>query len=115
MILSESGLAELDCIFQTDFPQDGPKDKWVVSPYEKPVAVEFLRVNAVRAIRYKIPLHQTTEGKTEAEWRQIFTGLHEPGDHFVERLPYSQLNYLKASPFFPLVWQNGYGRGVAMV
>jgi len=26
MIYSDSGFAEQDCIFQTDFPHDGPKD-----------------------------------------------------------------------------------------
>jgi hypothetical protein len=86
LIYSRSGLAELDCIFQTSFPTDGPKDTWVVCRYEKPTLVEFVRVNAIRAIRYTITLRQFGEGKTEAEWRQIVTGLDDEGDRLVEGL-----------------------------
>ena len=86
MIYSDSGFAEQDCIFQTSFPQDGPEDTWVLSRYEKPKLVEFVRVNGIRAIRYTITLRQTEEGKTESEWRQVITGLNDEGNRFVEGL-----------------------------
>lgn len=86
MIYSDSGFAEQDCIFQTDFPQDGPEDTWVLSRYEKPRLVEFVRVNGIRAIRYTITLHQTGERQTESEWRQVVTGLNDQGNRFVEGL-----------------------------
>ena len=86
MVYSDSGFAEQDCIFQTNFPQDGPEDTWVVSRYEKPTLVEFVRVNGIRAIRYAIILRQVGEGRTEAEWRQIITGLNDEGDRFVKGL-----------------------------
>jgi hypothetical protein len=86
MIHSESGFAEQDCIFRTDFPADGPRDTWVVSRYEKPRLIEFVRVNAIRAIRYTITLEETGAGGTEAIWRQVITGLDAPGDAFVEQL-----------------------------
>ena len=86
MISSDSGYAEQDCIFQTEFPQDGPRDTWVVSRYEWPALIEFVRVNARRAIRYTITLRSTAEGTTEAEWRQVITGLDADGDALVEGL-----------------------------
>jgi hypothetical protein len=86
MIYSDSGFAEQDCVFRTDFPQDGPEDTWVVSRYEKPSLVEFVRINGIRTIRYLITLRQTGEGRTEAEWRQMITGLNDEGDLFVKSL-----------------------------
>jgi hypothetical protein len=87
LIYSETGFAEQDCIFQTDSPHDGPKDTWVLSRYEKPTLVEFVRVNAIRAIRYTITLRQIGEGKTESEWSQVITGLNAEGDRFVSSFP----------------------------
>jgi hypothetical protein len=86
MVYSDSGFAEQDCIFQTNFPQDGPEDTWVVSRYEKPTLVEFVRVNGIRAIRYTITLRQVGEGRTESEWSQVVTGLSDEGNKFVEGL-----------------------------
>ena len=83
MIYSDSGFAEQDCVFQTDFPHDGPKDTWVLCRYEKPKLVEFIRVNGIRAIRYTITLRQIGNGKTESEWQQVITGLNDEGDKSV--------------------------------
>jgi hypothetical protein len=86
MVYSESGHAEPDCIFKTDFPSDGPEDTWVVSRYEPPLLLEFVRVNSLRAIRYTIRLLENAEKQTEADWRQIVTGLNEEGNSFVRDL-----------------------------
>jgi hypothetical protein len=83
MVYSDSGHAEQDCVFQTEFPQDGPRDTWVVSRYEPPSLIEFVRVNGRRAIRYTITLRSAASGTTEAEWRQVITGLDADGDAFV--------------------------------
>jgi hypothetical protein len=86
MIYSDSGFAEPDCIFQTDFPLDGSKDTWILCRYEKPKLLEFVRVNGIRTIRYTITLRPIGEGKTESEWQQVITGLNEEGDRLVEGL-----------------------------
>jgi hypothetical protein len=86
MVYSASGHAELDCVFKTDFPSDGPEDIWVVSRYEPPLLIEFVRVNPLRAIRYTISLLETAAGETEAEWRQVVTGLNDEGKAFVDSL-----------------------------
>ena len=86
MVYSESGHAEPDCIFKTDFTADGPEDTWVVSRYEPPLLIEFVRVNPLRAIRYTITLRETAAGETEADWRQVITGLNEEGNSLVQGL-----------------------------
>jgi hypothetical protein len=86
LIYSESGHAEQDCVFQTDFPQDGPTDTWVVSRYEDPRLIEFVRSNGIRTIRYTITLCPTESGKTEAEWRKVVTGLAAEGNRVVAGL-----------------------------
>ena len=87
MIYSRSGFAELDCIFQTDFPKDGATDTWVVCRYEPPRLIEFVRVNSLRTIRYTITLRPTGTGKTDAEWRQVVTALTEEGDRLLQQEP----------------------------
>ncbi|MBI4572060.1 MAG: SRPBCC family protein [candidate division NC10 bacterium] len=87
MIYSGSGFAEQDCIFQTDFPKDGATETWVICRYEPPRLIEFVRVSTLRATRYTITLHPTAGGKTEAEWRQVITGLTEDGDCLVGQEP----------------------------
>ncbi len=87
MIYSQSGFAEQDCVFQTDFPKDGPTETWVVCRYEPPHLIEFVRVSTLRATRYTITLRPTGGGKTEAEWRQVITGLTEEGDRLIEQEP----------------------------
>jgi len=86
MIYSDSGLAEPGCIFTTSFSADGPEDTWVVSRYEKPVVIEFVRVNPLRVIRYTITLRRADNGATEADWAQVITGIREEGQQFVRDL-----------------------------
>jgi hypothetical protein len=86
MIYSDSGFAEPGCIFKTSFSADGPEDTWVVSRYEKPVVIEFVRVNPLRVIRYTITLSRAENGGTEADWAQVITGIGEEGKQFVRNL-----------------------------
>jgi hypothetical protein len=84
IIFSDSGRAESDCIFRTDFPDDGPADTWVVSKYQPYSLIEFIRMNPLRVIRYTIELRGTESQTTEATWTQIITGLNQEGDRLVQ-------------------------------
>ena len=86
LIYSDSGFAEPGCIFKTSFSADGPEDTWVVSRYEKPVLIEFVRVNPLRVIRYTIALTRAENGGIEADWAQVITGIGEGGQQFVRDL-----------------------------
>ena len=86
LVSSDSGFAELDCVFKTRFPGDGPEDIWVVSRYEPPLLIEFVRINASRTIRFSISLKRTSDGTTEMIWTQILTGLSSEGDNLIKEL-----------------------------
>jgi hypothetical protein len=83
MIYTKSGFAELDCIFKTNFPYEGPEEIWVVSKYEPPHLIEFARTNSLKSNRYSIELVPQNNGLTKAAWQQIITGLNDAGDIFV--------------------------------
>jgi hypothetical protein len=86
IVYTDSGIAELDCVFKTNFPDDGPEDTWVVSRYEPDKYIEFVRINSLRSIRYSIELNQQDNGSTQAKWEQVITGLNSEGDVFVAGL-----------------------------
>ena len=83
LVFSSSGKAELDCVFRTAFPQDGPEDTWIVSLYEPPRAIEFVRVNPLRAIHYTIHLAGSEDGRSAWIWSQTLTGLTDKGNALV--------------------------------
>ena len=83
MIYSATGKAEAGAVFRTAFPQDGPPDTWVVSSYEPPRVIEFIRVNALRTIHYAIRLEGEEAGQTRWRWTQTLTGLNEVGNTLV--------------------------------
>jgi hypothetical protein len=82
MVHSESGFAEQDGIFVTDFPNEG-EDVWVVSVYRPNQEIQFVRFNGRRVIRYSIMLTDNGDGTTRAEWKQVLTGLDEEGNRLV--------------------------------
>ncbi|MEE8523962.1 MAG: SRPBCC family protein [Thermoanaerobaculia bacterium] len=80
LVYTESGVAEEGCIFQTDQPGGGGLDTWVVSHFEPPRRISFVRVNPLRTIRYDIHLEPDGDGSTTLRWRQEITALDENGD-----------------------------------
>jgi hypothetical protein len=85
LVHCESGVAELDCVFVTNFPNEG-EDVWVVSVYRPNTEIQFVRFNGLRVIRYTITLTDNGDGTTAAEWKQILTGLSDEGNRQVEGL-----------------------------
>jgi hypothetical protein len=83
LVHSESGFAEQDCIFVTDFPNEG-EDVWTVSVYRPNQEIQFVRFNGRRVIRYHITLTDNGDGTTQAEWKQVLTGLNEEGNRLIE-------------------------------
>jgi hypothetical protein len=86
LVHSESGYAELDCVFKTAFPGDRPEDVWVVSRFEPPGQIQFVRINPIRAMRYSITLEANGDGTTTALWEQVITGLSPEGNALLESL-----------------------------
>jgi hypothetical protein len=86
LIHSDTGITELDCVFKTIFPDDEQEDTWVVSRYEPPALIEFVRINALRTLRYSLSLAKNDDDTTRLTWTQIFTGLSPEGDELIKGL-----------------------------
>lgn len=83
---SDTGFAEKNCIFRTRFPDDESDETWVVSSYEPPRRIEFVRFNAFRVVCYSIVLAQDGNGSTSATNEQVLTALNPEGNRLFETL-----------------------------
>lgn len=82
MVFSNSGYAELDCVFVTNFPGDG-KETWIVDRYEPNRLIQFVRYSESRAIRYCIELIDNRNGTTTATWTQTMVSLNNDGNSYI--------------------------------
>ena len=76
MIHSQSGVAELGCVFSTDFNDGFGKEVWVVSHFEPDSKIGFVRIGPVRSTRYVIKLRPQDNGSM-ISWRQEITSLND--------------------------------------
>ena len=87
MIYSESGVAELGCIFATPNSQGGGEKTWIIVEYD-PVAfrVAFVWIEPGRiATEIRIQLTPVGPAETRARIRYRYTGLSPDGNREVER------------------------------
>lgn len=84
LIYSASGVAELGCVFATEFPDRYGREVWVVSHYRPDEKIAFVLVGANIATRYEVTLVAIGE-RTEITWMQELTGLSEAGDELLAR------------------------------
>lgn len=84
MVYSESGVAELGCVFLTDLPGRGP-ETWIVSRFESPGRIEFCRVAGTsRACHLTVALEDHGDGTTTVDWSYTHTAIDEAGREFVD-------------------------------
>ena len=114
MCYSESGVAENNCIFETDFPHNGGRETWIVSHYEKDRAIEFVRFTPDEKItKLDIRLNAAPAGGTRLMWRKIYTGLSPAGNQIIcamaddfeteaERIARMLNHYLKTGKRLPV-------------
>ena len=86
IVYTASGVAEEGCVFTTEQPAEGGVDTWVVTRYEPPRRIAFVRVDRLRTMLYDIRLEQHEDGRTTLAWEQVITALDEEGDHHVAGL-----------------------------
>lgn len=85
MIFSESGAAENNAVFYTDFRQDRGPEWWIVSRYDPWRAIEFIRFSpGVRISRLDIHLAPDGPEHTIATWTQTLTALSPEGNAFID-------------------------------
>lgn len=79
LVYSDTGVAEEDCVFATDFPMWGA-EVWVTTRYDPPHSIEFVKIGAWCALRYGFILEPAGGGQTLVRVRQVFTALNHEGD-----------------------------------
>lgn len=78
MIYSKSGVAELGCVFSTNFGDEYGPEVWVTSHYQPNHKIGFVRTGQVRSTRYEIELQPENTGSI-ITWRQEITSLSDEG------------------------------------
>jgi hypothetical protein len=86
VVHSDSGFAEKHCVFRTGPHGDEPGETWVISSYEPPTRIEFVRFNDLRVIDYSIVLEHEGDGLTSATNVQVLTALSLAGNELLETL-----------------------------
>lgn len=82
MLYSESGIAELGCVFSTNLDERFGEEVWVISHYVNEKKIGFVRTGKYRSTRYEITL-TLTDKSTTLQWMQEITGLNPKGDELV--------------------------------
>ena len=78
MVYSQSGVAELGCVFKTHFGE--VPEMWHVNFYDPPRRIEYLVVAPDTLItRLTIELARSGEDHTQLRWRRLFTSLSPAG------------------------------------
>lgn len=82
MLYSQSGVAELGCVFATDYGDEFGREIWVVCIYEPNEKIGFVRTGKNRTTRYEVSLRQKGGG-TVIVWHQEITALNPAADQLV--------------------------------
>jgi len=85
LIFSKSGYAEQGCVFKTFDPDDG-EDIWIISEYNPPSFIKFIKFNTLRTIIYKIYFIPEEPACCKVYLEQEITALNEKGNEFVADL-----------------------------
>ena len=89
LVQSVSGLVERDCVFVTDFPDQG-REVWHTTRHEPPRVVEFVRAGAHLSQRYTIELEPAAAG-TRMTVRQVWVAVGAEGERLIRALPANQI------------------------
>jgi hypothetical protein len=89
ILFSESGFAELDCVFTTNFPND-MKETWVVDKYKPNRLIQFSRFSESQVIRHLIELFKNKDKTTITHWHQSIISLNEAGNNYINNLSISE-------------------------
>jgi hypothetical protein len=88
LIYSESGVAEDNCVFVTDFPERGGEAVWTVTRYDPERRVIQFAIHYPGKIVEKLDVRCEPSGGsgTVVHWKRTYTSLGEKGARLVEIL-----------------------------
>ena len=83
IIHSESGMAELGCVFTTEVPERG-QATWILTRHEPPSRVQYtVFLFGSHVWTLDIELASMDAGQCRLTWRHAFTGLTPSGNQFL--------------------------------
>lgn len=85
VVYTESGFAELGCVFTTDFKDHSGPETWVVCAYEKNRLIGFIKIGQHATTRYNVSLEPSQTGSL-IKWEQEITSLDTQGDLLVDNI-----------------------------
>ncbi len=84
LLHSQSGYAEYNAVFRTDF--FGPEEIWICTRYEPNKAIEYSRTAEDVCMKLDIGLTDNCDGTVTGRWVTTASALNEEGNKFVSGL-----------------------------
>ena len=82
LVYSDSGVAELDCIFTTENADLNDRETWTCSRFEPPYAIDYVRMSSHTVTRLELRLMPAGPG-TRITAGLVFTALDKAGDEYL--------------------------------
>lgn len=82
IVYTDSGYAELGCVFITDFGDSGGAETWVVCSYEKDRLIGFVKTGEHLVTRYTVSLKRDISSSV-ITWEQEITSLDKKGEQLL--------------------------------
>jgi hypothetical protein len=87
MVYSQSGFAELDCVFATEQPGEG-KRTWICTRYDPPHSIAYTSFSSLGYImRLDITLEVHGADSSRVSWSRRFIATSEEGKAWLAKLP----------------------------
>jgi hypothetical protein len=87
LIYTESGYAELDCVFRTGDDNVSGPGLWVCTRHEPPARIEYTRFVDHVVMHLTIELTDNGDGTTYSRWTIVLTGIDKQGNMAVGQIP----------------------------
>ena len=87
LIYTESGYAELDCVFRTGDDNVSGPGLWVCTRHEPPARIENMRFVDHVVMHLTIELTDNGDGTTYSRWTIVLTGIDKQGNMAVGQIP----------------------------
>lgn len=83
LLYSQSGIAELDCIFKCRVLNEKLDETWVINSFTPNERVQFSILMEGCVLRWTITLFEQPDGTTVSTWHMIITAFNDIGNQFL--------------------------------
>jgi hypothetical protein len=86
LVYTESGYAEKDYIFKSDYFGLG-EEVWARFEHVENESLAYYRFSPNVLVKFEIRLHDNLDGTVNTRWRVTYTGLNNAGNEIVDAVP----------------------------